>query len=154
MLKSKTLVMSPNEVAAVLQSLLVDLIALSLQAKQAHWNVVGPGFQPLHALFDEMADAYRGWYDRVAERLRALKIVPDGRPSTVAESTQVEDLPSHEITDKGSVRLMLDRIEQLIGRLRPALQRLGEADLVTQDMAIEIVEGLEKQAWMLRAHRF
>jgi starvation-inducible DNA-binding protein len=31
-----------REVAAELQAVLADLLDLSLQGKQAHWNVVGP----------------------------------------------------------------------------------------------------------------
>jgi starvation-inducible DNA-binding protein len=31
------------------------------------------------------------------------------------------------------------------------MNRLGEADLATQDVLIEVVRELEKQQWMLRA---
>lgn len=144
---------SPDKVAAELQTYLTDLISLSLQSKQAHWNVRGPLFSPLHALYDEMTDAYRGWYDDVAERNRALGAVADGRPSTIASSGRVKDLPAGEIQDRESVGLMLAQVEGLIGRVRAKLDWLGEQDPVTQDMMIGIVEGLEKQAWMLRAQQ-
>lgn len=48
------------DTSVALQDTLVALIDLSLQAKQAHWNVVGPNFRPLHELLDEFTDAYRG----------------------------------------------------------------------------------------------
>ena len=57
-------------VAGELQALLVDLVDLTLQAKQAHWNVVGPLFKPLHNQFDALATDAREWTDSVAERLR------------------------------------------------------------------------------------
>ena len=41
--------------ASALQKLLPELVAFSLDAKQAHWNVTGPAFLPLHALTDEIA---------------------------------------------------------------------------------------------------
>jgi starvation-inducible DNA-binding protein len=41
--------------APVLQRLLPELVALTLDLKQAHWNVTGPGFLPLHVLTDEVA---------------------------------------------------------------------------------------------------
>jgi starvation-inducible DNA-binding protein len=144
----------PTRVAEVLQATLVDLIALSLQAKQAHWNVAGPAFRSLHELFDEMTGSLREWYDDVAERLVALRTPADGRPSTVSEAGRVDELPEGQIPDREAVRLILNRVEALAGRIRAELARLGELDPVTQDMLIGIVQGLEKQAWMLRAHKF
>lgn len=144
---------SPRKAAGKLQPVLVDLIALSLQSKQAHWNVRGPLFRPLHELFDEMTEAYRGWYDDVAERARALGAPADGRPSTVAASAKVEDLPAGEVSDRDCVAGLLRAVEGLAGRVRAKLAGLGEEDPVTQDLLIGIVEGLEKQAWMLRAHQ-
>lgn len=143
----------PGKVAAALQPVLVDLIGLSLQSKQAHWNVQGPLFRPLHELFDEMTDAYRGWYDDVAERIRALDLPPDGRPSTVAATSKVRDLPAGEIADQESADLLLREVEGVSGRIRSGLEAVGAEDPVTQDLLIGIVQGLEKQAWMLRALR-
>src|SRR5699024_11536440 len=40
-------------VAGALQQSLVDLIDLSLVAKQLHWSVVGPRFQSVHLALDE-----------------------------------------------------------------------------------------------------
>lgn len=47
-------------VGSHLQSQLVELIDLGLQAKQAHWNVVGPPFRSVHHELDEMVQAYWG----------------------------------------------------------------------------------------------
>lgn len=139
--------------AAELQTILVDLIALSLEAKQAHWNVRGPLFRPLHEMFDEFTDAYRGWSDDVAERITALGAPADGRPATVSAATKVRDLPGSFVADADAVKLVLAEVEGLAARLRARLDALGEQDLATQDLVIEIVRGLEKQAWMLRATR-
>ncbi|MDT7705632.1 MAG: starvation-inducible DNA-binding protein, partial [Pseudonocardiales bacterium] len=65
--------------AGDLQRVLVDLIALHLQGKQAHWNVVGRNFRDLHLQLDEIVDAAREFADTIAERMRALNAVPDGR---------------------------------------------------------------------------
>ena len=42
-----------------LQRILVDLIELHLQGKQAHWNVVGTNFRDLHLQLDELVDFAR-----------------------------------------------------------------------------------------------
>ena len=67
-----------------LERVLVDLIALQLVAKQAHWNIVGANFRDLHLNLDEVVAVARRGSDEVAERMRALHATPDGRPSTVA----------------------------------------------------------------------
>ncbi len=141
----------PGKVVAELQAILVDLIALSLQTKQAHWNVRGPLFKPLHELYDEMTDQVRLWYDDVAERQRALGGASDGRPSTVARGSRLDDLPAGEVSDQDSAARVLRLVESVVGRIRGGIDEMGAKDPVTQDMLIGIVEGLEKQAWMLRA---
>src|SRR6202795_4855520 len=82
----QNLTASPR-LAANLQRVLVDLIELQLQGKQAHWNVIGSNFRDLHLQLDELVDFARTGSDTIAERLRALDAVPDGRSDTVAGST-------------------------------------------------------------------
>lgn len=48
-----------SELAANLQAVLVDLIALDLVGKQAHWNIVGPNFRDLHLNLDELVHVAR-----------------------------------------------------------------------------------------------
>src|SRR6185436_7556783 len=84
------------ELSANLQKVLVDLIELHLQGKQAHWNVVGTTFRDLHLQLDELVDFAREASDTVAERMRALDVVPDGRSDTVAGSTTLAQFPAYE----------------------------------------------------------
>ena len=62
-----------------LQRVLTDLIALELVGKQIHWNVVGPNFRDIHLNLDDVVDIAREGSDEVAERMRAINAVPDGR---------------------------------------------------------------------------
>jgi starvation-inducible DNA-binding protein len=139
--------------ADALQATLVELIDLSLQAKQAHWNVVGPSFKPVHEFLDELADAYRDWYDTVAERLTAIGTSPDGRAETVVASTPLAALSAGPIVDQAALAAFDERVTLVASNVRRRADDLGELDLATQDVFIEIVRGLEKQRWMLRAHR-
>src|ERR1700710_2566083 len=75
------------ELAGNLQRALIDLIELHLQGKQAHWNVIGTNFRDLHLQLDEIVDLARDSSDTIAERMRALNAVPDGRSDTVTAST-------------------------------------------------------------------
>lgn len=79
-----------------LQQILVDLIELHLQGKQAHWNVVGANFRDLHLQLDELVDFAREGSDTIAERMRALDGVPDGRSDTVVVTTSLPRFPANE----------------------------------------------------------
>jgi starvation-inducible DNA-binding protein len=138
--------------AQVLQATLIELIDLSLQAKQAHWNVVGPTFKPVHEFLDELVDDYRGWYDDVAERLTAIGVSPDGRLATVIDGTPLATLPPGPLADQAVVVAMDERVTLVAARIRERADRMAD-DLATQDLLIEILRGLEKQRWMIRAHR-
>ena len=86
-----------KELGESLQKVLVDLIELSLQGKQAHWNVVGRNFRDTHLQLDEIIEAAREFSDTVAERMRSLHALPDGRSDTVAETTTLPEFPQGEI---------------------------------------------------------
>jgi starvation-inducible DNA-binding protein len=141
-----------TEQAPLLQQTLLELIELSLQAKQAHWNVVGPTFKPIHEFLDEMTDQYRGWYDDVAERLTAIGVAPDGRSQTVVAGRPFETLPAGSLPTADIGPLFDTRVSALADRIRQRAGDIGETDMATQDLLIEILRGVEKQRWMLRAH--
>lgn len=139
-------------VAEELQATLIELLDLTLQAKQAHWTVVGPRFRPLHLQLDEMVEAYRAWTDRVAERMSAVGIWPDGRVRTVTEGTPFAEVPEGAIEDDEVVRLFVERVGEAAGRVRRRVERL-EVDLVSQEVLLEVLSGLEEQLWMLQAQQ-
>ena len=140
-----------ERIGTILQDHLVDLIGLSLNAKQAHWHVTGPQFVPVHEQLDRIVDDARLWSDDVAERAVALGFDVDGRPRRVATDTVVEDFPAGFVGDAKAVLLVRDQVEAVVGRLRSSLDELGTLDPVTQDLVIGILHGLEKHLWMLRA---
>src|SRR6201992_2432551 len=86
---------SPS-LAEDLQQVLADLIELHLQGKQAHWNFVGTNFRDLHLQLDELVDFARVGSDTIAERMRALDAVPDGRSDTVVATTSLPRFPANE----------------------------------------------------------
>src|ERR1700722_9815725 len=100
------------ERAANLQCVLVGLVELHLQGKQAHWNVIGSNFRDLHLQLDELVDAARGASDTIAERMRALDAVPDGRSDTVAATTSLPQFPANEIITGDVVDLVTARTQR------------------------------------------
>jgi starvation-inducible DNA-binding protein len=136
--------------ATHLQRVLVDLIALHLNAKQAHWNVVGHNFRDLHLQLDEIVDDARGASDTIAERMRALDTVPDGRPRTVAAADQPAIDPG-ELDTSVIVDAVTAQLRHTAGVLREVHDEVDAEDPSTSDLLHTIIDQLEKQAWMLSA---
>jgi starvation-inducible DNA-binding protein len=138
-------------VGGELQTTLHELVDLSLIGKQLHWAVVGPLFRPLHLLLDELVDSWRELSDTVAERAVALGFVPDGQAKAVAAGSQLAAVAPTALEDHLVVRELTHRIAEVSEQVRDRMNRLGDADLVSQDVLIEVVRKLEEQQWMLRA---
>jgi starvation-inducible DNA-binding protein len=147
-------VLSPEDrkvTAEALQAALVELIGLSLQAKQAHWNLHGPQFRSVHLHLDEVVSTARKHTDIVAERAAAIDVNPDGRAETVARDAAKARFGSGAIADKKVVSGMTQLLADICGRLREGIKETEEADPVTQDILIQAAQDLEKHHWMFKA---
>jgi starvation-inducible DNA-binding protein len=144
----------PHERQAIsrdLQATMQELVDLSLIGKQLHWAVVGPTFRPVHLELDELVDSWRDLADEVAERAVALGFVPDGQARAVAAESRLTPVPAEALDGHAVVRHIADRIAQVSESVRERMDRLGERDVVSQDVLIDVVRALEKQQWMMRA---
>lgn len=137
--------------AGNLQRVLVDLIELHLQAKQAHWNVVGTNFRDLHLQLDDVVDFARESSDTIAERMRALDAVPDGRSDTVAATTSVPQIPGYEHNTSEVVELITTAIYAVVATLRDVHDAVDAEDPTTADQLHQMIDGLEKLAWLLKS---
>ncbi|MEL3946262.1 MULTISPECIES: Dps family protein [Streptomyces] len=138
-------------VSEALQGALVDLVDLSLVAKQVHWNVVGPRFRSVHLQLDEVVDTARLHSDTVAERASTLGVSPDGRAGTVASSSGIGQVPDGWVKDTDAVGALVDALGAVITRMRERVGATGDADPVSQDIFIQITADLEKHHWMFQA---
>jgi starvation-inducible DNA-binding protein len=134
-----------------LQKVLVDLVELHVQGKQAHWNVVGKNFRDLHLQLDEIIADARLFADELAERMRALHAVPDGRSATVAGTTSLAPFPMGTVSTTDTVRLVVDMLGAAVGTMRDVHDQVDEEDPVTADILHGIIEKLEQYAWMVDA---
>ncbi|MEU8519316.1 DNA starvation/stationary phase protection protein [Streptomyces sp. NBC_01216] len=138
-------------VGNALQGALVDLVDLSLVAKQVHWNVVGPRFRSVHLQLDEVVATARQHSDVVAERASAVGVNPDGRAASVASGSAIGDVPAGWIKDAEAVKILVDALGAVIARMRERIEATDAPDPVTQDILIGLTADLEKHAWMFQA---
>lgn len=139
------------ELGENLQRVLVDLIELGLQGKQAHWNVVGRNFRDTHRQLDEIIEASRRFSDIIAERMRALHALPDGRSDVVAETTTLPEYPQGEIDTSETVDLITERLEAVVATAREVHDPVDDEDPTTADLLHEVIDTLEQFAWMVSA---
>lgn len=140
-----------KELSENLQKVLVDLLELASQGKQAHWNVIGTNFRDTHLALDEIIDSAREFTDTIAERMRALHALPDGRSDTVAESTTLPEFPQGEIATTEVIDLITARLEDTVATCRGVHDQVDEEDPTSADILHEIIEKLEQYAWMMSA---
>jgi starvation-inducible DNA-binding protein len=138
-------------VAEGLSQLLADTYTLYLKTHNFHWNVTGPMFQTLHAMFELQYNELATAVDVVAERIRAL-----GEPAP-GSYRDFQMLAS--ITVEPGVPPATEMIRQLVAgqeavvrtarRVFPSAEKAG--DQVTMDLLTQRMQVHEKTAWMLRA---
>jgi len=140
-----------EQVAAGLSRLLADSYAVYLKTHGYHWNVEGPNFASLHALF--MAQYTEMWtaIDEVAERIRALGAYAPQGYRAFASLSGVQDGDPQKAAEAMLAELIADH-EALIANARQVRAAADEAtDDVTAGLIDDRVQAHEKHAWMLRA---
>ncbi|QNE34406.1 Dps family protein [Leifsonia shinshuensis] len=148
-------VSNPDVAAGVAQFLtpvVIDLTALVVNGKQAHWHVRGANFIGVHELLDTIVAHAQDWADLAAERIVALGLPVDARLGTVAAKTTTGELTAGFRPSNETIAEVIAQIDAALASVNTAVAELDELDQTSQDVAIEIARGLDKDRWFLFAH--
>ena len=135
-----------------LQQLTVDLLALHNMYKEAHWDLTGPLYVPLHEYFQQRADFYLQQADLFAERVLHLGASVDGRFSTIARTTKIAELPDGYLTDDHALKLLLDRVTVFQKEIYDLIGESEASDPPTANKLQDLAYSVDKNLWQLRAH--
>jgi len=139
-------------IADGLSCLLADTYTLYLTTHNFHWNVTGPMFNSLHAMF--MAQYTELWnaVDPIAERIRSLGHIAPGSYSQLSQLTSLDDAPATPPAALNMVRILVEGHEA-VARTARSLFPLADAasDEPTADLLTQRLTMHEQAAWMLRA---
>ncbi|WP_243058270.1 Dps family protein [Nocardioides sp. SR21] len=152
-----TLLDTPSDLrraAACLQPVLTDLLELQAQAKQLHWCVVGPGFASLHATLDAVAGEAAARADELAERMRALGGVPNGRTADVAAGTTLAPAPSGEVPVDVAAAHVVRGIRRAVAAVQAAREEVERLDPASVDLLNGAILAVEKVAWLVAAEGY
>ena len=134
-----------------LSALLADSYTLYLMTHNFHWNVTGPQFNSLHAMF--MAQYTEQWnaLDMIAERIRSLGFPAPGTFAEYAALTSIKEVSGQPKADDMVAHLV--KAQEAVARtarsLFPVVAKADDqptADLLTQRLQVH-----EQTAWMLRS---
>ena len=140
-----------EKIARGLSALLADSYTLYLMTHNFHWNVTGPRFNDLHAMF--MAQYTEQWaaLDMIAERIRALG---HPAPGTYREYVKLASIKEIEGVPKATAMIRhLVAAQEATARTARKLFPVVDAanDQPTADLLTQRLEVHEKTAWMLRS---
>jgi starvation-inducible DNA-binding protein len=142
-----------QKLIALLNQHLADTFDLYGQAKEAHWNVVGPQFYSLHELFDDLADQLLAYVDLIAERATALGGTALGTVRMAAAASRLEEYPLVARGGMQHVEALAERFAALGATTRTAIETTEDlGDTGTADLLTEVSRGLDKSLWFLEAH--
>ena len=138
-------------IAAGLSKLLADTYTLYLTTHNFHWNVTGPMFNTLHAMFMGQYTELWNALDEIAERIRALGVAAPGSFSEFAKLTVIKESEGTLSATEMIKQLVAgqEAVTKTARSIFPIVDKAGDeptADLLTQRMQIH-----EKNAWMLRS---
>jgi starvation-inducible DNA-binding protein len=142
-----------SQMIDVLNANLLNVIALTLAVKQAHWNLKGRGFIGVHELLDEVADRLRDGADLMAERAVILGGFAKGTIEVVASEADMAPYPVEESDITAHIDALKERFMAVGGSVRKGMATAGEAgDEDTADILTEVSRALDKDAWFIGAN--
>ena len=139
-------------IAGGLSKLLADTYTLYLTTHNFHWNVNGPMFNTLHAMFMVQYTELWNAVDPIAERIRSLGHIAPGSYAQFGRLTSLKDAPETRPAALEMVAILVQGHEAVARTARsifPVVEKAGDeptADLLTQRLTVH-----EQAAWMLRS---
>ena len=143
--------MSNKPVTETLKRVLAETYGLMLKTQNYHWNVEGPNFPGLHALFMTQYSELFLAVDLVAERIRALGEKAPGSYGEFAKLSKIRDGDGDYDSDQ-MVKDLYEANTTLLTTLKKAFAAAEKAgDQPTIGLMNERTGVHEKAAWMLRS---
>ena len=134
-----------------LSRVLAESYTLYLKTHKFHWNVTGPMFHTLHAMFEQQYTELALAVDEIAEHIRSLGQVAPGSYGEFARLSGIADQQANPAAEAMITELVDDQYT-LVKTCREVLPTAQDAgDEATADLLIGRMRVHQKTAWMLRS---
>ena len=126
--------------ALLLNGLLADHFTLMLKTWQFHWNVVG--------------DSFGSYHEAMLKRIRALGKRPLGSMEAMLQNNHIKEFGMGEAVPQAldMWKIIRDDWDKLIRSIRDIHKQIPENDLATLNFLEDMIESMEKEAWMVRSY--
>ena len=135
-----------------LNTALAMSIDLSLQVKQAHWNIKGPQFFARHQLFDHVAEHLEAQADELAERISTLGGYPRGTTHLVAATSIITRFDTGNVVGSRLIKDLIDRFALHAKVIREMLEPVDRDDPASADMLTSQLRAVELDLWFFESH--
>ncbi len=141
---------SRHDIAASLNALIADCLALYLKTKNFHWHMSGPSFRDHHLLLDEQATQIFALIDPLAERVRKLG---EGTLRSMAQASAQQRLLDNEAAFVAPADMLAELREdnQVLADLMRATHALCDehGDVATASLLEVWIDEAEQRTWFL-----
>ena len=131
--------------AKAVLALLADTYALYFKTHAYHWNVTGPRFHDLHAMFETQYTELWAATDDIAERIRALGVLAPVSYDEMAAAASIK----HDAKTPDANTMLANLVaghEQVVRTARAALKLAEEhGDEATSDLVAPRITAHEKK---------
>jgi starvation-inducible DNA-binding protein len=138
-------------IAEGLSRVLADTYTLYLKTHNFHWNVTGPQFNTLHAMFMQEYTELWNAVDLIAERIRALGHFAPGSYAQFSKLTSIKE--AEKVPNAKEMLKQLVAGHEAVARTARTVFPTAEAanDQPSIDLLTQRLDVHEKTAWMLRS---
>jgi starvation-inducible DNA-binding protein len=142
-----------NQVADLLKTVLADHFLLYTKSRNYHWNVTGPNFYGLHAVFEKIYDELAEDLDAIAERIRALGFKAPGTLKEFLELSSIKEEPGKFPIQSVMAQNITKDLGTIIEKMKSAANKMQNdfKDEVTAGMFYSLIEKYQKTVWMLKS---
>ena len=142
-----------TQTADLLKSVLADQFLLYSKSRNYHWNVTGPNFYGLHAVFEKIYNELAEDVDSIAERIRAIGFKTPGTLKEFLELTSINEEPGEYPAQSAMVQNIINDFETLIEKMKSGSNKIQNdfKDDVTAGMFYSLIEKYQKTVWMLKS---
>lgn len=139
-----------KDISAAATTLLADIFALYLKAKNFHWHMSGSHFRDYHRMLDDQGEQLFGITDPLAERVRKLGGVTLKSIGDIARHQRIRDNDADFVHAHGMLAELREDNGELVASMRSLHALCDEhGDVATASLLENWIDEAEQRIWFL-----